>query len=101
MIIRGLANWVCKPVSKQCPGKGFAWAGYWQRIPGQNREPASAAFNRPALPDYFSVPNESQEHYIHLAAKNVLNRWNQVIMMAEEDDLGLFGQGLKGFKTCF
>ena len=34
---------------------------------------------------------ESQEYNVHLFAKNLLNRWDQVIMMVKEDDLCLFG----------
>jgi hypothetical protein len=30
-----------------------------------------------------------------LVTKNGLNRWNQVVMVAKKDDLGLFGQCLK------
>gem|GEM_PF-6706965 len=45
--------------------------------------------------------SRSQEHNIHLTAKNLLNRWDQVVMVAKEDDLGLFGQCFKHFKPGF
>lgn len=101
MTIRGLANWDCKPVSKCCRRQGrLAWAGL-AADSRQTRDPAGGACKGSALSEYFSAPHQSQEYNIHLTAENVLNRWNQVVMMAKEDDLGLFGQCLKGFKTCF
>jgi len=44
---------------------------------------------------------KSQAYNIYLFAKHRLHGWYQMVMMAQEDDLGLFGQGLKRFKPRF
>jgi len=45
-------------------------------------------FKRPV--HQISASYQSQAHHIHLLAKHLLHRWNQMVMVAQEDNLGLF-----------